>query len=1014
MDHTYLRYECADSFGLAVSSASSKAPPSNANLAFLPVNNNNSKTSRSPPLLLTTAGSYCLGFNLKSGLPQLKLGHREQLSGGVGTGRALNSDEMVCLDVSSNSSSNSSLSTIKVATGWVDGAVRIFDLYFSETNKPMGMAHSLLDDKSNSSEEEFARREPLVLNGHSQSPIRTVAFDKGNVSRLASGGSDGTIILWDIVAETGLFRLIGHRGGITDIMFLHLSSNTNNTNTFDGMITSSLDGLVKIWDLDGQCCTQTIANNHGEVWGAACMQLTVRQDEKEETPRWRLIAGGNDGQSRVWSVQSPKRLIISGKNNNDDDDEEKLDDSLAFQGDKDDLCFFMGRLLPPPNVATSSEKVICVHYHPSGQFLGILHANSKHVDVYIVRSTKESMKKRQRRLRRRQEKQKKKDSTSKKDPSGSKKRGLLDDDEPSDDETNNLDPEDALDPELLKASDEFEYLVTVRASHKVCGFHFVPMKEKGEITRIICALSTNSLETFSIQRKKQESNKATIITFEKQTTMDMYGHPTGIRAIGLSSDDHLACTVSKNTTKIWNIASRTCIQSLSPSVSSGKKTSSCYGLCATFLPGNTHVAVGTREGHLLLIDIPAGEVVYCEEGAHGSAIWSIDVRRPTPTDESVSIVTGSADKSVKFWDLEAQDEDNESRTPMFVHTRTLQMSDDVIAVRFSNATERSKLLVFVSTLDCTVKVFFEDSLKLFLSLYGHKLPALAIDASDDDMILASSGADKTVKIFGLDFGDTHRTLHGHEDSVTDLRFIKRTHNFFTASKDGSLRYWDGDRFEQILVLNGHNAEVNCLAVSRTGAFVLSGGMDRQVRVWERTRDIVFLEEERERELEQVFDRVNTRDEADTADILDRKKREGDGEDDEASIDEGLPQSEAAIKKSVLSVSSGDRIMEALERADQETKDIVLYKKSHGPDAFRQPNPLLLNLQPAHYVLWVLKSIKSAELEQSLLVLPLTHLERLIHYMILLLKDGRGVEICSRVAIFLVKTHQSQVRVFPII
>jgi U3 small nucleolar RNA-associated protein 12 len=257
----------------------------------------------------------------------------------------------------------------------------------------------------------------------------------------------------------------------------------------------------------------------------------------------------------------------------------------------------------------------------------------------------------------------------------------------------------------------------------------------------------------------------------------MYGHPTGIRAVALSSDDLLACTVSKSSTKIWNVSSRSCIQSLSPSVSSGKKAVPCYGLCAVFLPGNTHVAVGTREGHLLLLDISVGDVVYCEEGAHEGAIWSLDIRRPTASDASVSLVTGSADKTVKFWDIEAQDEDSEASIPMFVHTRTLQMTDDIIAVRYSHAIDRSKLLVFVATLDCTIKVFFDDSLKLFLSLYGHKLPVLAIDASDDDVILASSGADKVVKIFGLDFGDTHRTLHGQEDSVTDLKFVKRTHNF---------------------------------------------------------------------------------------------------------------------------------------------------------------------------------------------------------------------------------------------
>ena len=487
----------------------------------------------------------------------------------------------------------------------------------------------------------------------------------------------------------------------------------------------------------------------------------------------------------------------------------------------------------------------------------------------------------------------------------------------------------------------------------------------------------------------------------------MHGHPTGIRAVELSSDDSLACTVSKNVTKIWNVANRSCIQSVSPTVGDN---ASCYGLCATFLPGNSHIVLGTREGHLLILDIAAGEIVYTEENAHDGAIWSIDLRRPTGQQPVPALITGSADKTVKFWDIEAQDDDDEGEgsAPMVVHTRTLEMSDDVVAVRYSHSTDPTKRLIFASTLDSTIKVFFEDTLKFFLSLYGHKLPALAVDASDDDTILASSGADKTIKIWGLDFGDTHRTLHGHEDSVTDLRFVRRTHNFFTTSKDGTVRYWDGDRFEQILLLSGHSAEVNCLAVSRTGAFVLSGGMDRQVRVWERTKDIVFLEEERERELEGMFDRIDGRDEGGTAKLLQKKGQDPDmdGEDDGVRDDE--PQSESAVKRSVMSVSAGDRIMEALERADQELKDASSFRKSN-PNQERRPNPLLLGMEPSLYMLWVLKSVRSAELEQSLLVLPLGHVERLLYYLVVLVKSGRAVELCSRIGVFLVKVHQNQVR-----
>lgn len=71
----------------------------------------------------------------------------------------------------------------------------------------------------------------------------------------------------------------------------------------------------------------------------------------------------------------------------------------------------------------------------------------------------------------------------------------------------------------------------------------------------------------------------------------------------------------------------------------------------------------------------------------------------------------------------------------------------------------------VAILDSTVKVFYDDSLKFFLSLYGHKLPVMSMDISDDGALLATGSADKTVKIWGLDFGDCHRSLLAHDDSV---------------------------------------------------------------------------------------------------------------------------------------------------------------------------------------------------------------------------------------------------------
>ena len=170
-----------------------------------------------------------------------------------------------------------------------------------------------------------------------------------------------------------------------------------------------------------------------------------------------------------------------------------------------------------------------------------------------------------------------------------------------------------------------------------------------------------------------------------------------------------------------------------------------FGLCLAFVPGDRHIILGTKEGKLHLLDIGSGEVLETHE-AHTGAIWSLDLRP-----DGKGLVTGSADHEVKFWELELA-----GGRLTLVHTRTLKMADDVLSVKYSRTRDPDKLLVAVATLDSTVKVFYENSLRFFLSLYGHKLPVMAMDISDDNELIATASADKTVKIWGLDFGDCHR------------------------------------------------------------------------------------------------------------------------------------------------------------------------------------------------------------------------------------------------------------------
>lgn len=71
--------------------------------------------------------------------------------------------------------------------------------------------------------------------------------------------------------------------------------------------------------------------------------------------------------------------------------------------------------------------------------------------------------------------------------------------------------------------------------------------------------------------------------------------------------------------------------------------------------------------------------------------------------------------------------------------------------------------------------------------------------------------------------------------------MRNTHYFFTVGKDRLVKYWDADKFELLLTLEGHHAEVWCLAMSNRGDFIVTGSHDRSIRRWDRTDEPFFIE-----------------------------------------------------------------------------------------------------------------------------------------------------------------------------
>lgn len=122
-----------------------------------------------------------------------------------------------------------------------------------------------------------------------------------------------------------------------------------------------------------------------------------------------------------------------------------------------------------------------------------------------------------------------------------------------------------------------------------------------------------------------------------------------------------------------------------------------------------------------------------------------------------------------------------------------------------------------------------------LDAHESAVQAVAYASSPRGPLLASGGADKTVKLWNLDTLDRMRTYRGHKDFITALAFSPNGNMLASASLDGSIRLWSTSSSRLLRRLYGHRGRVSGLTFSPDGSTIASGGADGQLRIWDISR-----------------------------------------------------------------------------------------------------------------------------------------------------------------------------------
>lgn len=227
-------------------------------------------------------------------------------------------------------------------------------------------------------------------------------------------------------------------------------------------------------------------------------------------------------------------------------------------------------------------------------------------------------------------------------------------------------------------------------------------------------------------------------------------------------------------------------------------------------PGNEWFATGSADRTIKVWDLASGKLKVTLTG-HLSAVRGLAISPSRPY-----MFSAGEDKTVKCWDLE--------------QNKVIRHYHGHLSGVYAVALHPELDLVFTAGRDAVVRVWDMRSRRQVFALEGHRDTVNAVVAQGVDPQVVSSSVDGTVRLWDLAAGKCMATLTNHKKGVRALALHPTEFSFASASID-NIKTWAFPHGEFMRNLSGHTSLVNSLAINHDGVLV-SGADNGDLRFWD--------------------------------------------------------------------------------------------------------------------------------------------------------------------------------------